>query len=234
MSRRQDGFTIIELLIATMVFSVILLAATSALFQLQKMYYRGIVTNRTQTAARQVMNELTRQLQLNQNRVRVGTALSYGVGAGHYQSFCIDNLRYSYALNVQVTNGLTQYKAAQHQGPHALWRDTITSTGDCTPLNLGLANPADTKDGTTMVAIGGQDGSELLGQNMRLSQLSISDNDCLTSLSNTKLCTISVGIIYGDDDLLSPNATNPVGCQTTFGGQWCAAANLSTKVFKRL
>ena len=129
MSRRQDGFTIIELLIATMVFSVILMAATTALFQLEKMYYRGIITDRTQTASRQIMAELSQQLQLNKNNIRIGSTSYPQLPALTVKSFCIDNLRYSFVQNVQVTDG-ADYTEVNHQGPHALWRDTINSTDD--------------------------------------------------------------------------------------------------------
>ena len=233
MSRRQDGFTIIELLIATMVFSVILMAATTALFQLEKMYYRGIITNRTQTASRQIMAELSQQLQLNKDNTRESTATYPQLPGLTVGSFCIDNLRYSFVKNVQVTDGVT-YSDTNHQGPHALWRDTINSTADCTPLNLGLADPAKTTDENNL-SIGGTNGDELLGQHMRLTNLSISsDNNCLTGGANSHLCSVSVGIIYGDDDLLAPDANNPTGCLTSFGDQWCAVSNLSTTVFKRL
>jgi prepilin-type N-terminal cleavage/methylation domain-containing protein len=222
--RSQQGFTIIELLIATMVFSVILLGATTALFQLERMYYRGIITDQTQTTSRSIMADISQQLQLSQNKVVATTAPApYDYGQGSiFNAFCIATTRYSYVINGQVEAGNGQYNPNDHTIEHALWRDTIGGSQACTPLNLGQKDPEDSK-------IAGTNGSELLSQNMRLADLRLS-SDCNTA----RLCTITVHVIYGDDDLLAPDPTNPLGCQSTFGDQWCASSKLTTQVFKRL
>ncbi|MEO8785402.1 MAG: prepilin-type N-terminal cleavage/methylation domain-containing protein [Candidatus Saccharimonadales bacterium] len=232
-ARRQAGFTIIELMIATMVFSVILLGATTALFQLERMYYRGIITSQTQTSSRAIMADISQQLQLSQNKVQFAASTpSYG-GTVPFQAFCIANTRYSYVINGQVEAGSGQFNSDAGNGSsnhieHGLWRDTKGDNQACTPLNLGLVNPEATPplNGTVLA---GSSGSELLAQNMRLAALSLSP-DC----GSNRLCTIDVHIIYGDNDLLAPDANKPLGCKTVFGDQWCASSHLTTQVFKRL
>lgn len=219
--RKQAGFTIIELMIATMVFAVILLGATSALFQLERMYYKGIITDQTQTTSRQIMASISQQLQLGQNSLTSGSA-TYGDVT--VQAICIANTRFSYLLNGQVDATASGYDATHHI-QHGLWRDTIGPTASCIPLDLSLANPESTSGGVTP----GSNGTELLGQHMRLGQLDVS-----CSTSQTDICTINLNVIYGDDDLLAPDANNPTGCKTTFGDQWCASSGLQTTVNKRL
>lgn len=212
-----------------MVFSVILLGATTALFQLEKMYYRGIITDKTQTTSRAIMADISQQLQLSQNKVQFATSPTpnYG-GPVSFQAFCIATTRYSYVINGQVTAGSGQFDSTSNHVEHGLWRDTIGGTQACTPVNLGLPNPSNTPpvDGTV---VAGSNGSDLLSQNMRLASLSLS-NDCISQ----RLCTIDVHVIYGDNDLLAPSSTAPLGCLTTFGDQWCASSQLTTQVFKRL
>lgn len=233
---RQAGFTIIELLVATMVFSVILLGATTALFQLEKMYYRGIITDRTQTTTRSIMSEISEQLQLNQNQVSFGGPITNGYTTGSdttkFNAVCIATTRYSYVINAQVVAGSKAQPPTGHHIEHALWRDTIGPSQDCYPLDLSLANPEETPPlvaGGT--AVSGTNGIELLAQNMRLASFSINPG---CSDQSSRLCAVQLQVLYGDDDLLAPNADNPKGCLTTFGDQWCATSNLNTQVFKRL
>jgi prepilin-type N-terminal cleavage/methylation domain-containing protein len=224
MSKQQGGFTIIELMIATMVFAVILLGATTALFQLEKMYYRGIITARAQTTSRTVMASISQQLQFSQNVFTRAPKVTSYADKLEVQGFCIGTTRYSYVINGQVEEG-AGYEAANHQIAHGLWRDTISPTAACVPLDLTRANPEQTP---AYQASPGSAGSELLQQNMRLGVLDVNCPD------DGSLCKIDLNIIYGDDDLLAPDAVNPVGCRSTFGDQWCATSHLSTHVFKRL
>lgn len=220
MTKQQDGFTLIELMIATVIFSVILLATTTMLFQVGRLYYKGVITNRTQSTARTLADSLAQQIQFGGDRVTFGTSRSYGTPAATVEAFCIGTQRYSYVINGKVSSGAPEGQyTAQHEIQHGLWQDTISPGGACEPLNLTLANP------------GGTSGKELLGQNMRLtSAFRLSPTNC----NDVSVCTVSVGVIYGDDDLLSPNATNPSGCGNVTGSQWCATSNLYTKVYKRI
>lgn len=59
--RNQKGFTLVELLLATAVFSIALIAITAAVIQLFKAYQSGISIRKTQSTARILSEELTRQ-----------------------------------------------------------------------------------------------------------------------------------------------------------------------------
>jgi prepilin-type N-terminal cleavage/methylation domain-containing protein len=92
--RRQQGFTIIELMIATAVFSVILLLCTAGLIQVGRLYQRGITESQTQEAARTVIDEISQAIQLSGEGV-------YGPSANNY---CVGNKNYSFHLGKQVSD----------------------------------------------------------------------------------------------------------------------------------
>ena len=97
MSVNNKGFTILELLIATSVFSVILLLCTFGLIQVGKSYYKGVALTRTQNVARNVMGTLTQSIQFS-GETPTGT-LPGGAVPTSYGSFCFGSLRYQYRLN---------------------------------------------------------------------------------------------------------------------------------------
>ncbi len=93
---KQQGFTIIELMIATTVFSVILLICSFAMLQIGRTYYKGITQSRTQNVARTVIDDISQSIQFS------GGTLAAGTAAGTPQRFCIDNKVYYYRLNYQL------------------------------------------------------------------------------------------------------------------------------------
>lgn len=207
---RQAGFTIIELLIATAVFSVILLVITTAVLQFTKQYYRGVVASSTQNVARTLIDDVSRSIEFNGGAV---SPISGNTG------YCIgSDKRYSYKLSRQVTDGGGD--PAVHQGLHALVSDTVTGCNGSTPaLNV-----------TTLGSLSGgslQNPRELLGQHMRLAKFNITP-------VGSDLYTITVRVIYGDDDLLTSPTSPSATCLGTTGSQFCAVSELTTTVKKRV
>lgn len=224
---KQQGFTLVELMIATVIFSTILLATMTVLLQVGRIYYKGVITNRTQEVARTINDEISQQLQFGGSAPRTGAERTFDNGV-KVNAFCIGNQRYSYVMNAKVSSGALegqpQTDANGHVLQHALWRDTISPAAPCDPLNLSLRNP----NATTGVTQG-TSGEELLGQNMRLSSSFAAPRTC-----NGSLCSFTVSVLYGDDDLLQPDATNPTGCGNIAGSQWCAVSTIRSQVFQRL
>jgi prepilin-type N-terminal cleavage/methylation domain-containing protein len=221
----KKGFTLLELMIATVVFSTILLATTTVLIQLGRMYYKGVIISRTQEVTRNVADEISQQLQFGSSGV-VHNDEGTMYGTLQVKAFCIGSQRYSYVINAKVSSGAETRNEPPNNIPgnrlqHALWRDTIDPTvgKTCPALNLSEPNP------------GGTDGQELLGQNMRLSP-----NFKVPSCNDTtNICSFTIAVLHGDNDLLSPpDGENPVSCGNVVGSQWCASSTISTQVFKRL
>lgn len=223
-SHDQKGFTILELLIATMVFSVIFLATTTAILQISKMYYKGVMSSRTQEVARGLVDQLSQQLQFGGNDVTPGvdsnpvvTGSPQPDGKLTFKAVCIGSVRYTYRINAQVSSSTAPgtYDNANSRLQHALWRDTVNSGCDAVDLSQAQPSPG---------------GEEVLGQNMRLSKFAVTPCD-----STTNICNISVGIIYGDNDLIVYDGQGvPDHCQSIIGSQWCAASQISTSVLKRV
>jgi prepilin-type N-terminal cleavage/methylation domain-containing protein len=210
MKKNQAGFTLVELMIATSIFAIILLAATATLIQVGRMYYKGVITSRTQNAARTITDDIARTLQFSSGEVyRIGPSS----GTPPAYAVCFADKRLSFALNIQ----------SPEQVAHALWQDTI-STGPATcstnPVNLTSTNP------------GGVNGKDLLDPHMRLTKLDVvrSAGDPTLEVYN-----VTVGVAYGETDLFNLDGTgNPVSCKgTVVGGQWCAMSEINTQVYRR-
>jgi prepilin-type N-terminal cleavage/methylation domain-containing protein len=117
----KRGFTIVELMIATTVLSVLLLLATAIMTSIGGLYTKGIHQSDVQDAARTIVDDVTQNAQLS-NGVPSVVGPTAGVSA-----YCIGSTRYSFVIGQQVTDAT-----------HGLWRDTVS--GGCTPAdfaNLG-------------------------------------------------------------------------------------------------
>lgn len=208
-SRSNAGFTILELMIAASIFSVILLIIAVGVISFTNSYFKGITTSKTQAAARTIMSAFTQSIQFGQS-VTTPSCDASGVCG-----MCIDNTTYTYKLGQEVTDSAPQ--AAQHQGFHGLVVDTAGCTLPATMPNS--ANLLSTQ-------------RELLGQQMRINTLSV------TPIGNLYL--IHLRLLSGDDDLFTPTVDGTTdwskdeSCAGIAGNQFCAVADLTTTVEKRL
>lgn len=236
---RSSGFTIIELMIATVVFSVILLGAVTALIQVGRMYYKGIIASRTQQTARDLLDTISRPIQFNGQGLAMSpsdpAAALPEVSGIRTKVICIGTQRFTFGLNAQVTDkaGLDgQYNLdGKHQARHAVWQDTISNPSACVPVNLTMATPQPNGSDTD-TTLRGTGGRELLSQHMRVKSITVSN-----AVNGVR--TVSIGIIYGDDDLIffSDGAQNqPERClgNAATGAAWCALSELTTQVIPRV
>lgn len=211
--RRQEGFTIIELMIATTVLSTMLLLVTAVMISIGNLYSKGVHQSQVQGSVRNIANDLSQHLQLtDQSPTASSASLGGGITA---KSLCLGSVRYTYVVGVkpgEAGNGIK----------HVMWRND-TSTGDCTPADLKLDRPS-------------ADGVELVPGNSRLTYLCVTgaaDPPCVSTESPYR---IEVGVAYGDLDLLKLNTTGPLAttCRGAAGGQFCATAGLTTTAVKRI
>lgn len=146
MKKQSAGFTIVELMIATTVLSVILLLVTVVMTGIGRLYYKGINQSRIQSNARSIAAQIAQDVQLSSNTPSTGSAVVSGKAV---QVICVGNVRYTYVVNNKInTNG---YK-------HVLWRDT--PAGGCSVAagaDLTLSTPSD--------------GDELISPSARLTKL---------------------------------------------------------------
>jgi prepilin-type N-terminal cleavage/methylation domain-containing protein len=214
LSHNKSGFTIIELMIATMVFSFVLLVCAAAIVHVGRMYYKGVIIGRTQDVSRRVIEEVTQSIQFGPHfddpAAFRRTASTPGSGGITVNAYCLGETRYSYITTHALGSSVTATTS-----PHVLWRDR-PPIGPCTALDI--TNPANTPSGS---------GEELLSQNMRLPYFDI-------PLPTGNLWTVSARVAFGADvDLFEGGVF--VTCKgTSAGGQFCAVSEFSTSVVKRL
>lgn len=111
--QNQQGFTIVELMIATLIFSVVLLVVTIGIIQISRVYYKGITEANTQNVTRSVADTISQAIQFNGGVVTNTSGGSTGV-------FCVGSQQFSYRLGVKLqdaaVNG-TNYALLQSTTP---------------------------------------------------------------------------------------------------------------------
>jgi prepilin-type N-terminal cleavage/methylation domain-containing protein len=220
-NKSMSGFTIIELMISTTIFSLVLMICLGGILQITKMYYRSVTQNNTRETARSIADEIGEAIRFSSQSIAlgapvVGPQITVDDTTEDTSYFCIGNKRYTYAIDRQVK---PEPKVGLKEKKHALWVDT--------PEACSAAADLDDEN----LADGG--GRDLVPVNMRLYELSVSSVG-----TSGDMFEISVGVAYGDDDLLSPRpADSPteLTCEGAFAGvEFCATTNLRVTVQKRL
>ncbi len=211
----KSGFTIIELLIASLVFSTILLVVTYSLLQIGRIYYKGITGSKTQQVARNIMDDISHTIQFSSATPSSPDITNLPTVAGATGRFCVGDIRYTFILDRQLVDSSPN----TDQSVHVLVRD---NSPGCT-ANRNLGN-----------AVTGSD-QELMDTRMRVSKLTIQSVN-----ANTHLWRITLTVISGDGGATGVlRDSNSDGlydsCQNVnAGSQFCAVSTLSTVVQQRL
>ncbi len=226
----EQGFTIIELMIATLVFSVILVVITVGVLSFTNSYYRGVNSSSTQTAARSIADTITQAIQFSKPTQVVSTPTP----AASLQTFCAGTKQFLYQLGTQVSSSTYGLYVL----PYDISQPCTTATGTTAKATLEAAKkPA---------------GVELLGKSMRLAAINVS---AATTPGTYK---VSVRVAYGDADLLCNSTISPstntggcapsapgyalttpvlgtdVNCKSTKGRQFCSVSALATAAQSRM
>lgn len=231
------GFTIVELMMATMVFSIIMLIAAGTVVRFTNNFQKGITQSTTQSVTRGIVDTVSQQLQF------VGSMSGFrhlGSPEGTtYKGYCIHGNKYSYVLGKQL----------EGQAPHVLIEQNNTGDG-CGVTAQNLSS-------------GSVNGKEILAPNMRLAKFHIINDadpsDVDDGSSNPKLYKVKVKVVYGDDDLLcvsgitngsakdcgsklpmsnvsslNESELERLSCKSQIGSQFCAVSDISTTIQNRL
>lgn len=202
MKSKQQGFTIVELMIATMIFGVMMLIVSGSIVAIGRQFYKGIISARTQEVTRNIADELSRNLQFS------GSNPTRRVN-GDVVSLCVDETEYIYRVGKKLVDppgptmpdeafeGIVRFDSCGSGSPPA-WPPTTIPSG----------------------------GTELLGKNMRIVRLDISDD------GTGRAWTVDIKVAFGDSDLLDGARENCVSGRA--GSQFCATSEIKITVFKRL
>jgi len=222
---QQQGFTIIELMIATIVFAVILLVVSAGVMRFTTDFYKSINTSTTQNAGRNAIAGMSEAIEFSTSVTSSPPATGSTVGY-----VCAGNEEFAYVLGNALPN----------TAGYGLYR--FKPTGGCGPVGV----PASSTPGW-----GG--GQELLGAHMRLVYLDVEQADTTdpTSIWNISLkvaygendliCSPSLGSAAGGCNANAAQypATLPVTaadvqCRPSSGSQFCSMVSLHTGVAQRL
>ncbi|HSX06132.1 MAG TPA: prepilin-type N-terminal cleavage/methylation domain-containing protein [Candidatus Saccharimonadia bacterium] len=221
--REQSGFTIVELMIATLVFSVVLLVITVGVLHFTSSYYKGINSSTTQTTTQNAIDSVSQAIQFSSS----GSA---GTDVAPPGLFCAGSRMFLYSLGVQyqgATPSAANWGLYMFPNPH---------TSNCS--TSGIASFAG--------------GTELLGKGMRVTDVSVLNIDPTKNLwqisltvvygDSDLLCRTTLGggmkgscqqtaPTYALTDVVSGN---DVSCKSQIGAQFCSVAALSTVAQQRI
>ena len=236
---RQRGFTIVELMIALSVLSVILVMATVILINIGALYSKGVNGANLQNAARNIVADVSANLQfsgtqpaactLNLNATTCSDKLipptplllSTGVPVPIY-TYCIGTTRYTYILNQEL--GTDQSTSPPVTIYHVLWRDTIGNGASCAAI-IGLPSSFSTSaQAPTPVT---NDGYVMVPAHMRLTRFKITQ-------TTPGVYTVDVWMAYGDSDLVNTAADGSNTCKGSTGTQFCATSQITTAIMGRI
>lgn len=227
--RNFGGFTIIELMLATVVFSLVLMLCLTGLIQVGRVYFKGVTQARTQEAARVLMDEITQSIQFSADVIELSpgpagpNVQSANPASDNYRTLCVGDKRISFVIDRQVT-GVVDETATVKTTPHAVWIDNFSSCANANPEQVDLGLPIPTTGGR-----------EILGENMRLSRLNIGAVD-----SSARLWNVRIGVVYGAQDLIEYADSDGDGIREarcrpgTSGTEYCAFSELNSMVQRRV
>jgi prepilin-type N-terminal cleavage/methylation domain-containing protein len=196
----QAGFTIIELLVATAVLSIILLLVTTMMISIGNLYYKGVNQSRVQDSVRNITDEVSQQLELSGSKPAVVSGTYVTPTSVPINVYCIGSTRYSYVQDVEMGTERNGSIPVYHD---ILWRD-VPAAG-CNP-NIG-ADLTDPNLSQSEASAHNTAAAELLPPNSRLTNFCIGTIDAVTggcdyATSTATSYTVTIGIAYGSDDLL--------------------------------
>lgn len=242
--RSSSGFTIVELMIALSILSVILVMSTVILIQIGDIYTKGINTDTLQDATRNVLADITASLEFSGS---VPTSCTQPVapdpntnttcdasytdenfpgGTVRVYAYCIGETRYSYVLDTEL--GTDQGTSPVLTAYHVLWRDTVAPGKQtaCPPVDLSGSTVNEGPDAATS-----DDGYDMLPPHTRLTKFWIMENP-----ANSGIYDVEVWTAFGDTDPvhtdLSTGITTCISDQGTT--QFCAISQQSSAVTLRL
>lgn len=211
--QRESGFTILEVLIASMVFTVVLMICVQVITRIGQLYFKGVTSAQIQNLTRDLTDEFSQQIQF-------GSGIPYGIPnpdsisggtAGDVLIFCVGDNRYRAIMNRRLGDaGVTT----------VLQR--IPYSGACVTTDTGFV-------GATELAV----------KNMRILKLSIirSTTDPYIWSLNIRLALgeddqFSYSVAGSTD---TPAVYGSAICKSGISGsQFCSISELSSSLLRRV
>jgi type II secretory pathway pseudopilin PulG len=224
LANKESGFTILELIIATAIFSGALLMLMLGFLSISNSYTKGLTVSETQNVSRNVINAISQSLEFGGSSSYQPPPPGTPSGGPYSGWFCADNYIFAYTLGQEVSSG----NNALEQVPGT----TCPVAGVSGCPGQGTTAPTANSCANSSGAV------ELLGPRMRLTALSITSEPEGTYQINT-------GVAYGDSQFLKgivvsgvtnyyDIGTSKVTCTGTASDNFCATSELQTVVGPRI
>lgn len=211
-SNTESGFTIVELMVASLIFSVVLIVITVGVIQFTNGYYRGINTTNTQTTAQAAIDYISQSAQFSSG----GTA----VGASGY--FCAGGKVFVYSPGKQFlgTPSLADKGLYMMDNTAATCADPGVVSGGKELLGKNMR--------VIQVSVTAPTAPKYLSQ-VKL-MIAYGDSDLLCAPTSSPGSCASGAATLGDPALTASD----VVCKSQVGSQWCSIANLTAVAQQRL
>jgi prepilin-type N-terminal cleavage/methylation domain-containing protein len=212
----EQGFTIIELLIATAVFAVVMLIAAASIIYVSKTYVKGNIESQTQQTTRSVLQTISQDIEFTKNST-INISPS-GNNANTYH-FCIGNDVYVYKLSVQVSSS---------EDPLYVY-----SSANC-PTVIPTSPPTNSRELLS--------NNEQLGQ-LSLTCAESDNDDVGNTVCTTYTVSVEVAYIGGDSSLEDTSNSGLNTANAFYGyscsnmqitGSFCAVSSLTTTIEPRI
>lgn len=219
--KNQKGFTIIELLIASIAFTVLLVLVTFIVVQISRVYYKGIILSNTQNVDATVVNDVSKDIQFSNGSGNVSIS---NYTTNNIDVYCIGNNVFMFSPGVEYLGSSSNTN------------------------NIGLMYALATCPSSSSSSISTSGYQELLGLNMRVISFTVSPDSINPKLYDLNigiayggdqyLCNQTVTNSCTSPDTMSTannysnyfNNNNTVACKLQVGDQYCATSYLNTTV----
>jgi prepilin-type N-terminal cleavage/methylation domain-containing protein len=200
----QSGFTVLELMVATTIFAIVLLVLTVGVLSFSRDYFSSVTRSNTQTVGRNIIDDITRTIQFSSAGLTENDT-------GNTHAWCFDNVQYLAAAGYEVG---ASFDATTHKSKYGLIKRVSAGCGgvDITSATYAFNSATD---------------KELLSKNMRISLLSIAKPGDVYNIQ----VRIAYG---DDDVFASIADMTKLACKSQAGSQFCAVSDLSTTVQQRI
>lgn len=213
MNKRQQGFTIVELMIATLVFSTILISITMGVMYFTRSYYKGVYAASTQDAARSISEQISQSVEFS-------STVPSGDITANPGYLCAGNTEFVFSKATKydgVSDATGAYTTPMTSGVCPL-PNTIPVNAQKQQLlgkNMRLAN-------LSLSSVGSIYTLEVT--------VAYGDNDLLCVYGGTGNAACSMSVTASNTDLVS----HQIACKPGVGNEYCAVSYLKTTVQKRL
>ncbi len=220
-SKYQAGFTIIELMIATAVFSMVLLVITVGVMHFTNDYYKGVNNSTTQTTAQNAIDIISQAIKFSASQPE-----TYLTSGSPY--FCIGNQEFVATLGVQYNGGTP---SSRNWG---LYMFPMTTNTCSSTMQLGGKELLG--KGMRLAAVSVSQSDPKLDPTLWKVSLTIAYGDadllCRTSLGGaaTGGCAQNAPAYPSNETVMGSD----VQCKSQVGSQFCSVASLSTIVQERI